>query len=592
MVTYRDLCDLRRSEFTEAARGWREISNRGRIASEQVDNEMKAKILQQRGETAGAAMRDLSTLSENFLYTQAECGVIAARLDELAEELASPRRKLKRALEEASQHHLTVDEEGAVSYPSGKDDTGQPYEGGKIPAVAPTQLLDPEFLFGSALDKVPKVRKALDIAGDIGSAVSEADSIDQRYSRVFAELKTTGGLRVTARMWRDAQEDMKAAAGAVDAGDIPRGKSPAENAKWWGSLSPAEQDAYVSVHPAAVGALDGLPAAVRDDANRIVLRGEHAEASLALQAHAAKEPVKYRMGLASQNSPSSAWTQWDKKRKELQSKFDALSQLKEPYAGKKDVPEDKQLYILGLDTKGDGKAVVAMGNPDTADHTAIHVPGTGTTLESTPGQLERIGKLQDSAMRHTADGESVSTVLWLGYDAPEIDTSVATPGRAHDAAADLQSFTEGTRVSHEEGRSHVTVLGHSYGSTTVGAAASEGPGLGADDLVFVGSPGTTAENVKDLQMDPAHVWAGATPQDPIPRLAADLTLGRNPAVEDFGAQPMRVNDGGHSSYWDDGQESLSNQGKVIAGVPATTGPYYTPKQVEVGPDGHTPVIKD
>ncbi|MDJ1137512.1 alpha/beta hydrolase [Streptomyces iconiensis] len=592
MVTYRDLHTLKRSEFTEAARGWREISNRGRIATEQVDNEMKAKVRQQRGETAGAAMRDLTTLSENFLYTQAECGVIAAHLEQLADDLAAPRGKLKRALDEASAHGLTVDDEGAVSYPSGKNESGQSYESGRFPAMPPTQLFDPQFLLGPALAKVPHVRKALEIAGDIGSAVSEADAIDQRCSRVLARLKTTAGLRVTAKMWHDTEKDIKAAGSTVDADDIPRDKSPAANAKWWKGLSAAEQDAYVSVHPAAVGALDGLPAAVRDDANRLVLNGQHADASLALQAHTAKEPVKYRMDMASQNGPSPAWTAWNKEREALKSKLGVLSQLKDPYAGKKDVPEHKQLYILGLDTQGDGKAAVAMGNPDTADHTAVHVPGTGTTLESTPGQLERIGKLQDSAMRNTSGGESVSTILWLGYDAPEIDGSVATPGRAHDAAADLRSFTEGTRTAHEDGRSHLTVLGHSYGSTAVGAAASGGPGLGADDLVFVGSPGTTVENAKDLQMDPTHVWAGATPQDPIPRAAADLTLGKNPAVEDFGAQPLEVNDGGHSSYWEEGQKSLINQGKVIAGAPATTGPYYTPKQVELGPDGHTPIIQD
>ncbi|MEK8106543.1 alpha/beta hydrolase [Micromonospora sp. M12] len=35
----------------------------------------------------------------------------------------------------------------------------------------------------------------------------------------------------------------------------------------------------------------------------------------------------------------------------------------------------------------------------------------------------------------------------------------------------------------------MTVVGHSYGSTVLGEAASTGNGLAADDLIAVGSPG-------------------------------------------------------------------------------------------------------
>lgn len=591
MVTFRDLQNLKRSEFTEAAKGWREISNRRRIATEQVDNEMVAKIRSQRGKTASAAMRDLANLSENFFYTQTECGVVAVTLDALAEELAAPCRKVKDALEEAGEHGLTIDDEGGVSFPDGVDKKGREYKGG---TVKPQTGFLADVLHEATSD-APKVQKAVELAELISSAITEAEEIDQRYSRTLAKLKAPPGLKVTAKMWQDASADIKAVAktagDAVDVDAIPKGKSPDANAKWWNSLSPAEQDAYVAVHPAAVGALDGLPTAVRDDANRLVLRQERADTVLALRALDANEPIKYRQGLASQNTPTSAWTQWNEKRKSLQGKLDILSKIQDPYAGKKDVPAHKQLYVLDYDTKGDGKAIIAMGNPDTADHTAIHVPGTTTTLESVPGQLERIDKLQNSAMQSAGKGESVSTVLWLGYDAPEVDTSVTNTGRAEAAAQDLQDFTRGTRVAHGEGRSHLTVLGHSYGSTTVGAAASQGSGIDADDIVAVGSPGMTVKEAKDLQIDPKHVWAGATPQDKIVSGASDLTLGHNPASEEFGAQPMQVNDGGHSSYWNEGQESLMNQGRVIAGLPARTGPYYRRRQVELGPDGHTPVFE-
>ncbi|WP_449345040.1 serine hydrolase [Streptomyces narbonensis] len=58
----------------------------------------------------------------------------------------------------------------------------------------------------------------------------------------------------------------------------------------------------------------------------------------------------------------------------------------------------------------------------------------------------------------------VAVIAWLDYDAPELDASVATPAPAENDAETLRDFTHGLRVSHEGERSHMTVIGHSYGS--------------------------------------------------------------------------------------------------------------------------------
>jgi hypothetical protein len=121
------------------------------------------------------------------------------------------------------------------------------------------------------------------------------------------------------------------------------------------------------------------------------------------------------------------------------------------------------------------------------------VPGTGNDLTNVDDQIRRADVLQGEAMR--ADrGASTSVVSWLGYDAPEADGSVVTTGRADASAQDLRSFTHGLRESHQGEPTHMTVLGHSYGSTMVGAATSGGEGLGADDVVVVGSPGMTVDH--------------------------------------------------------------------------------------------------
>lgn len=236
---------------------------------------------------------------------------------------------------------------------------------------------------------------------------------------------------------------------------------------------------------------------------------------------------------------------------------------------------------MGYDSKADGRAIIAMGNPDTAAHTGVLVPGTNTDVANElDGQLARIDTLRSASEEHS-DGKDVAVISWLGYDAPAakgdggID-GVATTGRAHEAGPALRQFTEGMRASHEGASSHTTVMGHSYGSTVVGAAASDGKGLGVDDVVVVGSPGMTVGHASDLQMDPDHVWAGGATNDSIIDVFGG-SLGTDPLHENFGGNNFEVDTSGHSGYWDRGQngeasESLENQAKIIAGKPPTEVP--------------------
>jgi hypothetical protein len=64
---------------------------------------------------------------------------------------------------------------------------------------------------------------------------------------------------------------------------------------------------------------------------------------------------------------------------------------------------------------------------------------------------------------------------------------------ATNAVDDLQNIQSGLGATHDGEPSHNTVLGPSYGTTTVGYAARDGNGLAARDLIFVGSPGVGVE---------------------------------------------------------------------------------------------------
>ncbi|MFD8967645.1 alpha/beta hydrolase [Streptomyces sp. NPDC059568] len=178
-------------------------------------------------------------------------------------------------------------------------------------------------------------------------------------------------------------------------------------------------------------------------------------------------------------------------------------------------------------------------------------------------------------------GQDVSVISWLDYDAPEanfmlddpeLNLAIATQGRAQDGAEGLRHFTHGLRATHEGERSHLTVLAHSYGSTTVGAADAGGRGLDADDVVVVGSPGLTVDRADQLHIAPERLWVGAAHGDLVSDIASDATLGADPKEAEFGAQRMYVDTEGHSGYWDDGSQSLINQGRIIAGMTPDMGP--------------------
>jgi pimeloyl-ACP methyl ester carboxylesterase len=172
--------------------------------------------------------------------------------------------------------------------------------------------------------------------------------------------------------------------------------------------------------------------------------------------------------------------------------------------------------LLGYDPAGDGKAIVAVGNPDTAAHTAVWVPGLNTELADIQGNTNRVRHLQERADELTLEAAGdVAAVMWLGYDAPETGSSVLAHGRSEQGGKALDSFVDGLHVTND-GQGHtVTAIGHSYGSTVVAEAALRGDGLAVNDIVVAGSPGMHTDHAADLNIDPRHVWAGSAPLDPV-----------------------------------------------------------------------------
>ncbi|WP_320777682.1 alpha/beta hydrolase [Streptomyces sp. CRN 30] len=544
-----DFTRLMKQDFSDleaAAKSWRALSTTADSLVERHRHQVTGPLHHAwKGDDADAALFYLEDVESRLGVVETEAMAVAEVLDTTGFWMEAAQTKLRNAVRRAEENHFEVDDDGWVSDPTTAD--------------LPRQDPDTQALIAERSALLGEHRAGID------EALTEARKADKDGAKALAELN---GDILTDPFNHDAAAesalDVKAAMKAVGVQEpqIPD-DDPKAAAEWWKALSPEERQAYTTLYPKQIGATDGLPTDVRDDANRTAVT---------------QELSALRDGDYSENFPGESTETVNKR-------LNNLTLLNDRLEASDSAPEGKELYLLGYDSKDDGRAIVAMGNPDTADHTGILVPGTNTTMEEVPGQIERIGTLQRSAERQS-DGESVAMITWLGYDAPEAKAtdfnSVGGTGRAEDAAPDLRRFVAGTHASHE-GPGHTTVMGHSYGSTVVGAAAAGGSGLGADDIVVVGSPGMTVEEASDLQMDPEHVWIGGAEDDPIINHASDLTLGRDPMLGAFGGNNFAVDTHGHSGYWDQGSQSLDNQGRVIAGKPAAEVPK---KGGELPPEGY------
>ena len=194
---------------------------------------------------------------------------------------------------------------------------------------------------------------------------------------------------------------------------------------------------------------------------------------------------------------------------------------------------DRKLLLLDTKSGDMVHAAVAIGNPDTATHVSVTAPGLNTTVhDAMTGMSSEATNLRAEAIRQLEatpghEAESVSTIAWIGYDAPQIpgfDEKGASLdgawGVSHDDVAkvgahDLARFYDGLTISHEGVPAELTAIGHSYGSLTTGLALQEPGNHGVTDAIFYGSPGIEATTPAQLQLPNGHVFTMETPNDPI-----------------------------------------------------------------------------
>jgi hypothetical protein len=136
-MDYKTLMALKPSEYSDAANGFRAVSNMASAAKDRVDMQITGAMKSaNRGEAATAAGGQLQELAKNFHYTQVECGLISTALDGFAYDVEAAKRKLDAAVEDAHAKNFTVNSDGSVSYPSAGEKTdGKIPEGGTMTAL-------------------------------------------------------------------------------------------------------------------------------------------------------------------------------------------------------------------------------------------------------------------------------------------------------------------------------------------------------------------------------------------------------------------------------------------------------------------------
>ncbi|CAL9302136.1 alpha/beta hydrolase [Streptomyces sp. SudanB182_2057] len=232
-------------------------------------------------------------------------------------------------------------------------------------------------------------------------------------------------------------------------------------------------------------------------------------------------------------------------------------------------------HLLAFDGRGSGQVTEVLGDLAHARHIAVLVPGSDTTLDTYP-RFHRAAASLYAALIHRptesrTPGDTVAVIAWLGYDTPAtVSTTVTTTTRADEAAPRLGAFVRDLRAAAPAG-AHLTLLCHSYGSVVCGRAA---PGLAADDIALIGSPGTGAGSATALHTR-ARVWAARGTADwvaHVPHVRTGLFgtgvtvgFGTDPVSAAFGARVFDAAGAGHSGYFAPGSASLANLARITLG---------------------------
>lgn len=508
----------------------------------------------------GVAHKELTTLADDLLEIQEAVKVASGDVSQVES-------AVKEALQEASSTHCTISAAGIATCSSA----------------------------GNSMSEYTRKSVEFSVNRLVGQAVDLANTADTTLN---ARLKTVGTPGSTAKSTSKQTHDLS---------DAEQKKfkemTPEERARYWSQQSEAQKQHLCDKYPDLIGNADGVEGWARDRANRNRLPGLKQEA----KDNVSKYTELMKNPWIDNDTRMLCLSELDKAQKALRA-YEAVEEQLGKGISLEDYQHGKEgdpVSLLTLQNDGGRvKAAMGRGDVDHAKNVATFVPGIGTTVEGSMGEYMRQTKnLRSAAMAQgNLSASDVATVAWLGYDAPgEADwkqpqnlPGIISPFLAKAGSDRLAGFMNGMQASRDYGAgdAHMTLVGHSYGSSTSGMAATKVKYGVIDDLVLFGSPGMGTYDAKNYHVDQNHLWVSGVPKgDSVQGMGAFRggivgSLGKNPMDSDSGfthlsddatGSPKYKNDApasvpsngnfkNHNIYLENGTETLQDIGRVVAGV--------------------------
>lgn len=540
-------------------------SKRDRVLQQAASIQKNISAFQGQGDTADALRTAMGTAHKALSTLADDLAEVCDALDAAVPNVEQVESAVKTALEVAQACQCTISDSGApVCHYSGID--AETYRNAAVAGVAM----------------------------QVSNVMALASYADESLNRALAKVGTPGSTssasgQGTHKLSKTEQERFK-------------NMSPEERADYWSKQS-YEQKQYLCDHyPEMVGNADGVEGWARDRANRINLR----EKRLATEKQI--ETLKKAI-----DDPKQA-VYVTLNRQELEKAEEALKSYKvisssigngislEDYQHGK---TGKPISLLTLQDDGRRvKAAVAQGDVDNAAHIGTFVPGIGTTVN---GSLKDYIRQTENLRQAAADQgnlalKDVATIAWLGYDAPGEAklgnlSDITSPKLAQAGSDRLAGFLNGLQASREHGAgdAHMTLVGHSYGSTTSGMAATKVHDGVIDDLVLCGSPGMGTYNASDLHVAEGHRWVSGVPIGDSVQGMGSILPGKSIGWGHLGTNPMHdktfthlSNDAtGYASYNHKAPPSDSHLWLAMNSIGLRTGFLYPPNF-----DNHSVYLED
>ena len=271
--------------------------------------------------------------------------------------------------------------------------------------------------------------------------------------------------------------------------------TPAEVAAAWAALDFTDADirALPLTTQLQFAGLDGVPAAQRNIASRAVLSA------------AVRDPERlYRLMGLPYTYGAVSLEEFTEQVAALRDGLNRADQL----AGRLQAPSAAVAQLVGFGVaNGALVAAVSLGDLDTAVNVTVNVPGATTTVDSVGEKVTAANGLLDTAWKHRRS-ESFAVVSWFGYRTPQA-LEVPRQDRATTGGASLASFLDGIHDSRGAAPRSLTVLGHSYGSTTAAEALAQTRHR-IDSFVAYGSAGFTNTTTPErLNTDRVYATEGS-----------------------------------------------------------------------------------